>query len=93
MVRKLLLVLAAGMTISFVPVIVTPPEDVGFCGKTMLLVVLIAGPLTGMVGGYIFGRERGRPVVGVLLGAWLCWLGWVVLAFIPAREASAEPAS
>ncbi|NLV57124.1 MAG: hypothetical protein GXY13_16110, partial [Acidimicrobiales bacterium] len=39
----------------------------------------------GLVG-FLIGRSKGRPVLGLILGALLGCFGWVIVALIPAKR-------
>jgi hypothetical protein len=45
------------------------------------LLALIIG--TGV--GWLIGRAKRRPVLGLVLGFLLSWIGWIIVACIPAK--------
>jgi hypothetical protein len=46
-----------------------------------VLFVLVIGAGVG----FLIGRAKQRPLLGLLLGLILNWLGWIVMAFVPRR--------
>lgn len=51
-------------------------------GGTHLAITLVLMAFFGGVG-YAIGNKKGKGVLGLILGAMLGVLGWIVLAFIP----------
>jgi hypothetical protein len=51
----------------------------------VFVVILVAGPVVG----YLIGNPKGLGLVGILLGFFLSWIGWIIVAVMP-RTAEAE---
>jgi hypothetical protein len=47
--------------------------------------LLIGVVLCGTIG-CLIGRTRGRPILGLILGALFTWIGWIIIAVIPRRR-------
>lgn len=44
------------------------------------------GMVIGGLVGYLIGNSKGRPGLGVILGALLGCLGWVIMLIVPRKE-------
>jgi hypothetical protein len=58
-------------------------------GIIFLVVVISIGPL----GGWYFGRGKGWALEGAVLGLFLSFVGWLVVAMIPPKDGGWRPGS
>jgi hypothetical protein len=52
----------------------------------LLIIVLVGGGI-----GAAIGYAKGRPLLGFFLGLLLSWIGWIIVAVLPRREARTRP--
>ena len=52
---------------------------------TPTLVGWIIGSLVGALVGYWLGGKKGRPILGLVLGALLVLLGWIIMLIVPEK--------
>lgn len=65
-------------------VTVTETTYINYPAFAVLALFLIAGPLVG----YLIGRRKGHPVLGAVLGFFLHFIGWIVIALVPRTPAA-----
>ena len=53
----------------------------GVVVATSLIGLLIGGGI-----GYLIGNSKGRPALGLILGALLGCIGWIIVAVIPRKR-------
>ncbi len=56
---------------------------------TPTLVGWIIGIVIGAIVGYWLGGKKGRPVLGLALGAVLTLIGWIIILVIPKKDGAA----
>ena len=47
---------------------------------------ILIGTLIATLVGLLIGRAKGRPLLGAILGFFLSWIGWIIVAVIPAKK-------
>jgi hypothetical protein len=57
-------------------------------GSSNFVLFLLIGAVIGAGVGYAIGRAKERPGLGLVLGLFLGWIGWIIIAVIPRRSAS-----
>ncbi len=46
----------------------------------------VIGVVIGALVGYWLGGRKGRPVLGLILGALLTFIGWIIMLIIPEKH-------
>ena len=49
--------------------------------EIVLLFFIVVGPVVG----YLIGNSKGRGVLGAVLGFFLGFIGWIIIAVVPAK--------
>jgi len=52
----------------------------------ILVISSLVGIVIGAIVGYLIGNAKGRPGLGVILGALLGCIGWIIVAVIPRKN-------